>query len=56
MKNSYDLYENYVHGVRCACAILFMLLSFNEWLEKHGIDDNSSVSSATSAISVPSPK
>ena len=40
MKNSYDLYENYVHGVRCACAILFMLLPFNEWLEKHGIMRN----------------
>ena len=73
MENSYRLYQNYIQGVRCAYRISFPLLSFNKWLEKHGIirsqfqepkfqdssfsriDDNSSVSSAISATSLPSP-
>ena len=37
MENGYRLYQNYVPGVRCAHEISFPFLSFNEWLEKHGI-------------------
>ena len=74
MENTYSLYQNYIQGVRCAYGISFPFLSFNKWLEEHGImrnpgefkepnfqdssfprtDDNSSVSSATSATSLPS--
>ena len=73
IENSHCLYQNYTQGVRCAHGISFLRLSFNEWLEKHGImrnqfqeskfqdscfsriNDNSSVSSAISAASLPSP-
>ena len=67
MENSYSLYQNYVQGVRCTQGISFPLLSFNQWLQKHVNMTNqfqepkfqdssfSSVSSATSATSLPSP-
>ena len=39
-ENSYRSYQNYVQGVRCAYVISFPFLSFNEWIEQHGIIRN----------------